>query len=598
MIRLELIEYYAVHLLEANKAFSFINFSSVGSFFDHGQNNVAYFCDGILMSTFMSGITGQPIRRISFDFTSIAHTVFTDAEKQGKSLYFVGAKQAELELFLGKLKDRYPGLIVAGHHDGFFDAPQAERLKQTICRSTANILIVGLGAGLQEQFMHDVLQRGFTGVAFSCGGFIRQESKGRNDYYPERVNRLHLRAFYRMYREPHTILRYLIDYPVNFTHLLTMIIRKELAINTVAPTERRATPMHILFILKDVKQGGGVERVQQCLAGQFLKDGQRVSFFVMNDDTFDGKGAPILNGGGTGVVGLLKSIVKLRRIIRDEGVTHLIAAKEQANLCTWFATLGSQCKVIYTRHAALDSTEQRTGPASLLLLYALYLCGSGNVVTVSNSLRQNLAAILPWGRKRISVCPNAVITDQLFTAARAPLPAGLPAEYWLGVGRLIALKGFDLLLDAYAKVASSDAPPDLVIAGDGPELSALTAQARRLGIEDRVHFTGFLSNPYPLIRHAQLFVLSSREEGLPTVLIEALALGTPVLATDCDTGPRELLDSSCLVKANDVPALAEGLQRSLALKGRAMQGERVPPDTVRQYTSQHAAQAYYQVWER
>ena len=598
MIRLELIEYYAAHLLETNKAFSFINFASVGSMFDLAHDNVAYFCDGMLMSTFMSGVTGRSIRRISFDFTSIADPVFSEAEKKGKSLYFVGAQKAELELFLEKLKVRYPQLRVAGYHEGYFDAAQAERLKDDICTSGAQILIVGMGAGLQEQFMQDVMESGFAGVAFSCGGFIRQESEGRRDYYPDLINRLHLRAFYRMYREPHTIKRYLIDYPRNFSQLFAMILRKQLAVHITAPTERRAMPMHILFILKDVKQGGGVERVQQCLAGQFLKDGQRVSFFVMNDDTFDSNGAPILNGGGTGVIGLLKSIVKLRKMIREEGVTHLIAAKEQANLCTWFATLGSRCKVIYTRHAALDSTEQRTGTASLLLLYALYLCGSGNVVTVSHSLRQNLAAILPWGRKRITVCPNAVITDQLFSAARAPLPAGLPANYWLGVGRLIALKGFDLLLEAYAQVASTDSPPDLVIAGEGPELSALTEQAQRLGIAHRVHFTGFLSNPYPLIKHARLFVLSSREEGLPTVLIEALALGTPVLASDCETGPSELVDSSHLVKANDVPALVEGLQRSLAANTDAAQGERTPPETVRKYTSQHAAQAYYQVWDR
>lgn len=598
MIRLELMEYYSVHLLEANRAFSFINFASVGSISDQGQDNVAYFCDGMLMSTFMAGITGRAIRRISFDYTSIADPVFSYAEKQGKSVYFVGAKQAELELFIGKLKARYPALIVAGHHDGYFDPPQAERLKKDICRSEASILIVGMGAGLQEQFMRDVLLGGFTGVAFSCGAFIRQESEALKDYYPELVNRLHLRAFYRMYREPHTIQRYLIDYPVNFTHLLAMIIRQEVAINITAPPERRAMTMHILFILKDVKQGGGVERVQQCLAEQFLKDGQRVSFFVMNGDTFDGEGAPILTGGGTGVAGLLKSIVKLHQIIRDDGVTHLIAAKEQANLCAWFATLGSPCKVIYTRHAALDSSEQRTGPTSLLLLYALYLCGSGQVVTVSNGLRQTLAGLLPWGRRRISVCPNAVITEQLLSAAQAPLPIDVPAEYWLGVGRLTEQKGFDLLLDAYAEVVRNDAPPDLVIAGDGPELTALTEQARRLGIERRVHFTGFLSNPYPLIGHARLFVLSSRREGLPTVLIEALALGTPVLASDCETGPRELLDNSHLVKANDVPALVEGLLRSLTWKGRAVQRERVFPDTVRKYTSQHAAQAYYQVWER
>ncbi|MFW0758987.1 glycosyltransferase [Pseudomonas sp. H11T01] len=359
--------------------------------------------------------------------------------------------------------------------------------------------------------------------------------------------------------------------------------------------------MHILFILKDFKPGGGVECVQQRLAEQFLKDGQRVSFFVMNGDTPDAEGAEILNGGGSGIVGLLKSIVLLRQIIRGDGVTHLIAAKEQANLCTWFATLGSPCKVIYSRHAALDCGEQKIGSTSLRLLYALYLCGNGKVVTVSNGLRLSLAELMPWGRQRIRYCPNAVVTEQLLSAAQAPLPTGLPIEYWLGVGRLVEPKGFHLLLDAYAMALLSDALPDLVIAGDGPQLKALTSQARRLGIESRVHFTGYLSNPYPLIRHARLLILSSFHEGLPTVLIEALALGTPVLACDCETGPRELLDNGRLghlVKVNDVPALAEGMLHSLVVNGQAAQSEHVVADTVRQYTSQYAAQAYYQVWNQ
>ncbi|WP_030128847.1 glycosyltransferase [Pseudomonas sp. QTF5] len=359
--------------------------------------------------------------------------------------------------------------------------------------------------------------------------------------------------------------------------------------------------MHILFILKDFKPEGGLERVQQRLARQFLKDGQRVSYFVMNGDTPDDEGATTLNGGGNGIIGLFKSIVLLRRIIRREHATHLIAAKERANLCTWFATLGSPCKVIYTRHAALDCSEQKISPAVLRLLYALYLCGNGRVVTVSNGLRQSLAERVPWGRERIRYCPNAVVTEQLLSAAQTPMLTGLPAEFWLAVGRLVAPKGFHLLLDAYAMALRSAALPDLVIIGDGPQLAALTSQASRLGIEDRVHFTGFLSNPYPLIRQARLLILSSFHEGLPTVLIEALALGTPVLACDCETGPRELLDNGRLgdlVKVNDVPALAEGMLRSLTAQGQAAPGGQVAADAVRQYTSQYAAQAYYQVWNQ
>ena len=235
MISLELVGHYTPNLLEANKAFSFINFASIGSFFDQRPNTIAYFCDGMLMSTFMSRVTGRTIDRVSFDFTSIADSVFSYAEKQGKRVYFVGARQAELELFIDKIKVRYPALIIAGHHNGYFDAPEAACIQADICRSEANILIVGLGAGLQEQFEQDALRAGFTGVAFTCGGFIRQEAMATHHYYPEPVNRLHLRAFYRMYREPHTIKRYLVDYPSNFLHLLEMIARHEVAINLTAP---------------------------------------------------------------------------------------------------------------------------------------------------------------------------------------------------------------------------------------------------------------------------------------------------------------------------------------------------------------------------
>lgn len=360
--------------------------------------------------------------------------------------------------------------------------------------------------------------------------------------------------------------------------------------------------MHILFILKDFKVGGGVERVQQRLSEQFLKDGQRVSFFVINGDTTDAEGVQTLNGAGSsGIVGLLKSIVLLRRLIRREGVTHLISAKEQANLCTWFATLGRPCKVIYSRHATLDCAEQKTSASSLRLLYALYLCGSGKVVTVSRALRQSLVDLMPWGRQRIRYCPNAVVSDHLLQASQEPLPDGLPRDYWLGLGRLVAPKGFDLLLDAYALALNSKALPDLVIAGDGPLRDALIAQASRLGIADRVHFSGYLNNPYPLLKHARLFILSSLQEGMPTVLIEALALGTPVLACDCETGPRELLDNGRLgqlVDVNDVPALAKGMLRSLTTPACVAPSAKMLDDALHPYTSQCAAKTYYQVWNQ
>jgi len=231
MFKLEIVGHYSAKLLEANQAYSFINFASIGSFFEQNPSTVAYFCDGMLMSTFMSRVTGRTIGRVSFDFTSIADVVLRSAEQQGKRVYFVGARQAELDLFISKIKTLYPQLSIAGYHNGYFDAAQAEGIRADICRSAADILIVGLGAGRQEQFEQDALRAGFRGVAFTCGGFIRQEALATRQYYPALINRLHLRAFYRMYREPHTIKRYLIDYPTNFLHLLNMIVRHKVAIS-------------------------------------------------------------------------------------------------------------------------------------------------------------------------------------------------------------------------------------------------------------------------------------------------------------------------------------------------------------------------------
>jgi exopolysaccharide biosynthesis WecB/TagA/CpsF family protein len=599
MFTLDILDSYSDCQLDGASSFSFLNFASIGVLFKSPQEDpIAFFCDGMLLSYFLSKVTGKKIVRVSFDFTSIAHRVFQRAESQQKKIYLLGARPAELDSFIDKLKKRYPALLIAGYHHGYFEDQQASHVCAEIRDANSDILIVGLGAGHQERFIRQARANGFSGVAFSCGGFIRQESMTSGYFYPAWVDRFNCRAFYRMYKEPHTIKRYLFDYPRNFMHLLAMIARRKVAINIVQPTPAAAR-MRILFVFKDFKPDGGVERVQRQLADQFCHDGQQVVFFIMNGDCADTGPAEIKQIGGSngsGIVSICASAFTLRRIIRQQRITHVIAAKELANLCTRLATLGCNCRVIYTRHAALDTAEQQLNPTLLALLYSFYLLGRGQVVTVSQGLKAGLTLRVPWGKGRINHCPNAVVTEPLLAKAASTLPAHLPSNYLLAVGRLTEEKGFDLLLAAYALALRQSPLPDLILVGTGPERDALNTQAAQLDIADRVHFTGFLSNPYPLIKHAQFFVLSSRHEGLPTALIEALALGTPVLATDCDTGPRELLDNGrlgILVKANDAQALAEGILLAMGDRDR-----RPVPTSVEQYGSQHAAQAYYQVWNR
>lgn len=136
----------------------------------------------------------------------------------------------------------------------------------------------------------------------------------------------------------------------------------------------------------------------------------------------------------------------------------------------------------------------------------------------------------------------------------------------LTVGRLHHLKGQAHLLEAVAQLVSRQVPVSLLIVGQGPEEASLRALAERLGIAARVGFCGFQPNTAPYYRHADLFVLPSLTEGLPNVLLEALALGTPALSADCPTGPREMLEDGrwgTLVPPGDVSALVEAIERTL-----------------------------------
>ena len=129
----------------------------------------------------------------------------------------------------------------------------------------------------------------------------------------------------------------------------------------------------------------------------------------------------------------------------------------------------------------------------------------------------------------------------------------------VAAGRLAKEKGFTVLLDAMPLVRAAISDVDLTMLGDGPLKPDLLAQRERLGLNEAVHLIGFLANPYPYLRHADLFVLPSHFEGLPLVVLEALAVGTPVVASDCPGALREIL-ADCplarLVPPSDPKALA------------------------------------------
>ncbi|NJL04761.1 MAG: glycosyltransferase [Chloroflexaceae bacterium] len=224
-----------------------------------------------------------------------------------------------------------------------------------------------------------------------------------------------------------------------------------------------------------------------------------------------------------------------------------------------------QNTVAYGTHLARPLTRQ-----ILPLLMRWCYPFADAIVAVSAGLRDEIRRSLGQPLPRVRVIYNPTVRPELPTLAAAPL-----AEVWLndkplpvllGVGRLTAQKDFPNLLRAVALVRQQQ-PVRLIILGEGDERPTLEALIVQLGLQAVVKLAGYTSNPYAYMARADLFVLSSESEGLPGVLLEAMACGTPVVATDCEAGPREILADGQygpLVPVGDSAALAQAIMTTLA----------------------------------
>lgn len=229
--------------------------------------------------------------------------------------------------------------------------------------------------------------------------------------------------------------------------------------------------------------------------------------------------------------------------------------------------------------AAMGPRKQRT----LARYYRRY----DRIVAICSAMQQGGVALFPALAARFVTLYPGFDRDDIVRRAALPLPLPIPRalqyplspaaslapeaafgpRYLISVTRLEeSQKDLTTLLRAYAQLVTQHAfGGALVIVGDGRDRAMLEALAAALGVAARVHFLGFIANPLPLVRQARVLVLSSRYEGLPTILIEALMLGQVLVSSDCPTGPHEILDAGragLLVAPGDVPALATALLRA------------------------------------
>jgi glycosyltransferase involved in cell wall biosynthesis len=335
------------------------------------------------------------------------------------------------------------------------------------------------------------------------------------------------------------------------------------------PPEARDRVARVALFLPSLA-GGGAERITLNLARELRSAGNEVDLVLASvsgpyvPEVPDG--VRIVDLGGRRTLGALPALAAYLHRTRPAA---LLSAMNHANIvAVWAARLvGFRGRLLLAEHNELPSPErslwQRAFNAAMRLSYP----HAHRVIAVSEGVRDSLVQRAGVRADHIEVIYNPVLSGAMDGDER-PRPPEIPADGLvtvLGVGRLTRQKNFPNLLRAFALVRRRR-EARLVILGEGEERRSLTELIESLGLTAEVALPGFVPNPYDYLAHADLFVLSSDWEGLPTVLIEALALGIRVVATDCASGPREILADGAygrIVPLDDSEALAEAILTAL-----------------------------------
>ena len=279
----------------------------------------------------------------------------------------------------------------------------------------------------------------------------------------------------------------------------------------------------------------------------------------------------------------------LRRTIRDIEPDAVLSFLTQTNIMTVFATRGLGIHTVISERN--DPRLQRHRPRVEYLRRIVYRWA--DVVTAnSKGALATLEAFVP--RDKLAFLPNPLLATSVGNAV------ALPALTVITVGRLVEQKGFDILLTAWSKASTTLPGWRLAIVGDGPLEAELKDLATRLGIEDSVDWLGYVNDPFPLLKGADFFVSTSRFEGTPNALLEAMACGLPAVVSNASPGPSELVGSEegaagLIVPVEDADSTAEAiirLARDQTLRRRLAFAAR---KRVRKYDADHAVEVWLKV---
>jgi len=327
--------------------------------------------------------------------------------------------------------------------------------------------------------------------------------------------------------------------------------------------------------------GGGAERVLLNLARGLRELGHEIDIVLVRAK---GELLPQVPTNVSvidlGAKRTITSLFSLARYLRRRRPAGLIAFLDHANVVAFWASIlaRERTPVVATIHGTW-SRILREGNYKTRILASVASHAykrMDRVVAVSEAAAVDLANSFGLLRSTVRIIYNPVIVPELWHRAKESIDhpwfeKGQPPVI-IAVGRLTKEKDFPTLIRAFSDVRTTRACR-LLILGEGRERSALEELIRNLNLEGEVLMPGFVHNPYKYMHCSSLFVLSSSSEALPTVLIEALALGIPIISTDCESGPREILKNGTLgslTKVGDVASMSARIHQSLSTSPRCL----------------------------
>lgn len=351
-------------------------------------------------------------------------------------------------------------------------------------------------------------------------------------------------------------------------------------------------------------RGGGAERVMLNLACGLAERGFKVDLVLAKaEGPYLSEVAPGVRIVDFNARRVLYSLPQLMRYLRRERPTVMLSAQNYANIIAIWAKLfsGVKTRLVVAEHNNLgQSTKNAVSLRAKLmpLLIRFFYPYTDAVVAVSQGVAEDLMALTKQPKEKVKVIYNPVVTPQLFAKAEETLnhqwfQSNEPPVI-LSIGRLTEQKDFPNLLRAFS-IVRKKLPARLLILGEGEDRPKLASLIHELGLEGDAALPGFVENPYKYLKRAAVFVLSSRWEGLPTVLIEALACGTPVISTDCPSGPSEILEGGRwgrLVPVGDSEAMAQAIVQVLETPREQLPNVR---ERARDFEQKYAIDAYLQV---